>query len=47
MTLGGEGSEQFEFAKYFTDSNAIEKSETTHTCVCACPALYREKHIWD
>lgn len=41
-SLGGEGSKQFEFAKYFRESNAMKKSETIHQCVSASCFIQKE-----
>lgn len=44
-SLGREGRKQFEFAKYFTDSKAMKKSETIHTYVSASSLMQKEADL--
>lgn len=44
-SLGREGRKQLEFAKYFTDSNAMTKSETIHMCVSASGFMQKEADL--
>lgn len=43
--LGGQGRKQFEFAEYFTDSNAIKKSESLSTCMSASCFIKEEADL--